>query len=152
MTVPNQSVAIGTKVWGVLRLRCPVCWQGAMFRTPVHMNPRCPHCDYTFDKKHGYFLGAMYASYGISVAASGAVAIGSLVMGVPVWVTIAGVVVTACVVGPCIAFPYSRCLWVLAEREGHLHDGEEDPAALKRAYMEARGMAVPPDKRPPDVR
>ena len=145
MAIEVKSVPVMTKVVGVLRLRCPVCWQGPMFRTPLHMHPTCPHCAYQFDKKHGYFLGAMYASYGISVAASGAVAIGLLVAGTPVWATIAAVVVTACVVGPLVAFPYSRCLWVLAEREGHLHDGEEDPAAIKRAYLEARGMKVPPE-------
>ena len=49
--------------------------------------------------------------------------------------------------GHWFAFPYSRCLWIWAEREGHLHDGEEDPQALKRAYMAARGMKP---KEPPD--
>jgi predicted NUDIX family NTP pyrophosphohydrolase len=65
-----------------------------------------------------------------------------LLAGASTWVTIVAAVLTACLVGPCFAFPYSRCAWVWAEREGHLHDGEEDVQALKRAYMEARGMKV----------
>jgi hypothetical protein len=31
------------------------------------MNERCDACDYKFDREPGYFLGAMYISYGIAV-------------------------------------------------------------------------------------
>ena len=30
------------------------------------MNERCPHCDLKFEREQGYFLGAMYFSYGIA--------------------------------------------------------------------------------------
>lgn len=30
------------------------------------MNPRCPVCDLLFDREPGYFLGALYISYGMS--------------------------------------------------------------------------------------
>ena len=119
-----------------------------MFRTPVHMHARCPTCNYRFDKGNGYFLGAMYASYGLSLAVCGAQTIALLLAGFSTMVTVVAAVITACIVGPCFAFPYSRCAWVWAEGEGHLHDGEEDVQALKRAYMEARGMKVPP---PPNL-
>ena len=122
-----------------------------MFRTPVHMHASCPNCAYQFDKGNGYFLGAMYASYGLSVAICGVQTVALLLLHAPNWLTIGAAVFTACIAGPCFAFPYSRCLWIWAEREGHLHDGEEDPQALKRAYMEARGMKVkepPKDQQP----
>ena len=31
------------------------------------MNPRCPGCDVPFEREQGYFLGAMYFSYGMGV-------------------------------------------------------------------------------------
>ena len=30
------------------------------------MNERCPHCGLKFEREQGYFLGAMYFSYGIA--------------------------------------------------------------------------------------
>ncbi len=120
-----------------------------MFRSPVHMHARCPRCDYQFDKGNGYFLGAMYASYGISLAVCGAQTIALLLAGASTAVTIVAAIATACVVGPCLAFPYSRCAWIWAERDGHLHDGEEDALALKRAYLQARGMPVKPPENLP---
>lgn len=31
------------------------------------METACPECHYSFDREPGYFLGAMYISYGIAV-------------------------------------------------------------------------------------
>lgn len=31
------------------------------------MNPRCPVCGLRFEREQGYFLGAMYISYGLSL-------------------------------------------------------------------------------------
>ena len=55
--------------------RCPKCHQGKIFRVkgnllrlkaPV-MEEQCSHCHYRFEKEPGYFLGAMYISYGLGV-------------------------------------------------------------------------------------
>lgn len=32
------------------------------------MNPRCPECGLVFEREPGYFLGAMYISYGMASA------------------------------------------------------------------------------------
>ncbi|WP_231891085.1 DUF983 domain-containing protein [Flavobacterium succinicans] len=32
------------------------------------MNTHCSNCNYKFEKEPGYFFGAMYVNYGISVA------------------------------------------------------------------------------------
>lgn len=43
-----------------LRLRCPVCGRGALFRTWFGMYERCSSCDYRYDRgEEGYFTGAM---------------------------------------------------------------------------------------------
>jgi len=31
------------------------------------MNSRCPVCDLKFEREEGYFLGAMYVSYGLAL-------------------------------------------------------------------------------------
>lgn len=54
---------------------CPKCNGDKIFKTngsfvnfklPV-MNEKCSKCDMTFDKEPGYFLGAMYLSYGFAI-------------------------------------------------------------------------------------
>lgn len=31
------------------------------------MNARCPHCDLRFEREQGYFIGAMYIAYAMSL-------------------------------------------------------------------------------------
>jgi len=31
------------------------------------MNEHCPHCGLRFEREQGYFLGAMYISYGLAL-------------------------------------------------------------------------------------
>ena len=57
---------------GILRQVCPRCRQGPMFRPfsirrPIDMYAVCPVCDLKFDREPGYFLGAMYVSYLLSI-------------------------------------------------------------------------------------
>lgn len=56
----------------ILRGACPRCREGAIFRRPVWrgylaMNERCPVCNLKFEREPGYFLGAMYVSYLVSI-------------------------------------------------------------------------------------
>ena len=57
---------------GILRQLCPRCGMGRIFpgsllRGFPKMHERCPVCDLKFEREEGYFLGAMYISYGIGV-------------------------------------------------------------------------------------
>ena len=97
-------ISLPAKLRALALLRCPACRVGAMFRSPVHMNARCPHCNYQFDKGNGYFLGAMYASYGLSLAVCGIQTIALLLGGASTLVTVIAAICTACLVGPCFAF------------------------------------------------
>lgn len=51
------------RLWAMLRLRCPRCFRGRVFRTLVGMNDPCPVCGQILQREEGYFLGAMYISY-----------------------------------------------------------------------------------------
>jgi uncharacterized protein (DUF983 family) len=51
---------------------CPRCRRGRIYRRPflrawLDMNPLCPECGLHFDREQGYFIGAMYVSYLLSV-------------------------------------------------------------------------------------
>lgn len=133
---------------GALRLRCPACWQGAMFAHPLKMNEHCPHCNYQFDKGNGYFIGAMYSSYTLSLGIAMALAGLLWWLGWSTWAIVAASSAAVVLVGPLLVFPYSRVLWVWVEREGWLHDGSEDNVALRRRYLAQRGEADPADKKP----
>jgi len=59
-------------VGDIFRQRCPRCRMGNIFRYSIFrgfpkMNDRCLICDLKFDREPGYFLGAMYVSYGLGI-------------------------------------------------------------------------------------
>jgi len=63
-------------VRSILETRCPKCRLGEIFRDSIfkiyrlrlpRMNERCPVCDFKFMREPGYFLGAMYISYGLGL-------------------------------------------------------------------------------------
>jgi uncharacterized protein (DUF983 family) len=49
-----------------LRLRCPACGRGKIFRGWFTMHDACPECQRTFQRGPGYFLGSIYFNYGIT--------------------------------------------------------------------------------------
>ena len=57
----------------ILHQRCPRCRSGRIYRGSAFvgfpkMNERCPACQLRFEREAGYFLGAMYISYGLALA------------------------------------------------------------------------------------
>ncbi|MGB8412753.1 MAG: hypothetical protein WCE23_08000 [Candidatus Binatus sp.] len=61
----------------VLNCRCPVCRNGAIFRSHFRMNRECPRCHVVFWKDPGETLGAMYLDFAV---ASGAFLIGWVIL------------------------------------------------------------------------
>src|SRR5712691_549838 len=61
-----------TAMQGIFHERCPRCRQGAIYRKSLWrgwlaMHERCPVCGLKFDREPGYFLGAMYVSYALTL-------------------------------------------------------------------------------------
>ncbi len=53
--------------------QCPNCHEGKIYKEPTifwfgKMNDNCPSCGHKFDKEPGFFFGAMYVSYALTVA------------------------------------------------------------------------------------
>jgi uncharacterized protein (DUF983 family) len=56
----------------IRRQRCPKCHEGQIFRASLwrgflSTNESCPVCGMKFEREPGYFLGAMYISYLLSI-------------------------------------------------------------------------------------
>ena len=54
--------------------KCPRCRKGDMFISPLYklnkfhkMHDNCPHCGFKYEVEPGYFYGAMYVGYALSV-------------------------------------------------------------------------------------
>ena len=59
-------------VGDILKQLCPRCRVGSIFRYSIFrgfpkMHERCLVCDLNFNREPGYFLGAMYVSYGLGI-------------------------------------------------------------------------------------
>jgi len=66
----------GTKIYSVLRGKCPSCHEGGFFKHSFTMNlfkvnkikKTCSYCDLKYMIEPAFYFGALYVSYGITVA------------------------------------------------------------------------------------
>jgi uncharacterized protein (DUF983 family) len=45
-----------------LKLRCPACGIGRLYRSLFHMNKHCSWCGLVYAREQGYFIGAIYVN------------------------------------------------------------------------------------------
>lgn len=45
-----------------LKLRCPACGEGRLYKSLFTMNDECPYCHMVFVREQGYFIGAIYVN------------------------------------------------------------------------------------------
>src|SRR5437660_1114748 len=64
----NSAVRSARSRWrAILGQRCPRCLEGKVYAGALRMHDRCPACGHRFQREPGYFLGAMYISYPLSI-------------------------------------------------------------------------------------
>ena len=106
-------------LWGLLMQRCPRCRKGPIFeklvsRRGMATRTLCPVCGLKFEREEGYFLGAMYASYGFGLLTT-AYWLPLLLLDVsPLWVI--GLPTLQLVLQIPISFRYSRAAWLYLDR------------------------------------
>jgi uncharacterized protein (DUF983 family) len=59
-------MSASSRFLAILRQQCSCCYHGRVFGGSMTMNETCPNCGVRFQREEGYFLGAMYISYGLS--------------------------------------------------------------------------------------
>jgi uncharacterized protein (DUF983 family) len=105
----------------ILQQRCPRCRSGKIFRGSIFrgfpkMHERCEVCDLKYEREAGYFLGAMYISYGLALATIAFLAV--LLWSVTSW-SIVKDIVWACVLflplAPWLTL-FARVLWIYLDQ------------------------------------
>ena len=56
---PLTPAAIRIAIGRGLRLRCPVCGVGHLFRSTFAMRETCPSCGVSYGREEGFWLGSM---------------------------------------------------------------------------------------------
>jgi uncharacterized protein (DUF983 family) len=97
-----------TVIWRGLRLRCPVCGKGKLFRTYFRMHDACACCGVGFSREHGQWVGSL----DINTLLTAVVLMGGVAFG-PEWPIAKSLAVwcTAAVVFPIVSFRFSRGVW-----------------------------------------
>lgn len=65
----------GNKLYSIFKFKCPRCHEGDLFLTKSsytsgfsEMFKTCSHCGQRFEPEPGFYFGAAYVSYGLTVA------------------------------------------------------------------------------------
>lgn len=111
--MPNRIL---TLLGAGLRLKCPRCSAGALYRRPFSMNSHCSRCGLKFEREQGYFVGAIYINYAATVA----IAVpGFFILDAFTHMTIhqqLAIWVPFAVVFPLLFFHHSRSLWLVLDQ------------------------------------
>jgi uncharacterized protein (DUF983 family) len=105
-------------LWRGLTKRCARCGSRHLFRRWFTMVSDCPRCGLHFEREAGYWAGALAINLiivgGVFVVAF-VILLVLTVPDVPVAPVLA-VLVPLAVIGPMIAYPFSKTLWVAVDR------------------------------------
>lgn len=134
-----------SRVYSVLTNTCAKCHEGKVFKykTIFHpkkfdkMNERCDKCGHKFELETGFFYGAMYASYGLTVAFSVATFVLTYLIyqETPYWVYIINILIVLIVLAP-FNFRMGRLVWI------NLFTGY-DPKAIEKHRQLTNGSSQP---------
>ena len=95
----------------MVRLRCPRCLKGKVFRSLWNTHDICPECMLEFKREDGYFFGAMYFSYGMGVALALPTTIFLMLTNVSQWLAFLIITFQLAILSPLL-FRYSRVIWL----------------------------------------
>jgi uncharacterized protein (DUF983 family) len=105
---------LARRLGAILHQRCPKCLRGRVFIRIATMLEHCPECGHKFEREEGYFLGAWYASYFLSIPLLGLLTFLLHWFVLPTW-RLEFVVLVACI--PYLLFMpfvyrYARIFWM----------------------------------------
>lgn len=107
-TRPSRAVLTSR----AMRLRCPLCGVGKLYRSWFKMKPSCSLCRLKYEREPGYYLGSIYINYGLTAVL---MTIGYMLGIVFKWAAPSVLLWTAfgfTIVFPLVMFPFSRALWL----------------------------------------
>jgi len=109
----------GTKLYSILKMKCPKCQEGKFLVThpynlskPGEIYDHCPNCGLNYMPEPGFYYGAMYVSYGLGVAIFVAIwaSCNWFFSNVGVWTQITLVLIALIGLGPYL-YALSKIIW-----------------------------------------
>ncbi len=111
----------GSKFYSIAKSKCPICHEGEYWKgkNPYDLKnfaidrQTCSECGHKYEIENGFYVGAMYVSYGISIAFAVAtfMAIYVLFPNTPYYIYIFSVIGSIFIFMP-ISFRASRLIWM----------------------------------------
>jgi uncharacterized protein (DUF983 family) len=110
----------GTKIYSVLKGKCPRCNEGDFFKYKITFNPskitklhdNCAKCNLRYMLEPSFFYGAMYVNYGITVGLSVITfLIASLVFNLKLLQAFVAIFITLIILAP-VNLRLARIVWI----------------------------------------
>lgn len=132
----------GKRLYSILNSKCPICHEGDFhvarnaydFKNFGKNYDSCSNCGFKYEQEPGFFYGAMYVSYGLTVAFSVAISVAILVLFPS---SSYKVYLTAILVGLVVLMPLSyrlsRIIWL---NLFHHYDKSKAQKGLKKGEEE----------------
>ncbi len=95
----------------IIGLRCPRCLRGKVFRSLFVTHEHCPECGLKFAREPGFFMGAMYFSYGMGIIAALPICAVMFYHEYSPWAIFGVVVLQLAILSPLL-LRYSRVVWL----------------------------------------
>jgi uncharacterized protein (DUF983 family) len=127
-TNPSYATLIGR----ALRLRCPACGRGKLFRSWISMNDPCPECGRKFDRAPGYLLGAIYFNYGVTALLVVVFYFSMFLTGTLTGRQLLWTLTAFAILFPLWFFRYARALWIAFDERWDPWPNEEERRQLAR--------------------
>jgi uncharacterized protein (DUF983 family) len=109
-----------SKLYSIIFNKCPRCHEGQFFVTNnpydlkrfQKMHEHCPHCSELLMREPGFYIGAMYVSYAISVVLTAIFFFGFVIgLGLPLYLILGSLIFLIVLLMP-LSFRLSRLVWI----------------------------------------
>jgi uncharacterized protein (DUF983 family) len=146
-TVPLGTPRVQTVLARAVRLRCPRCGRDRLYARWFTMHERCGACGLRYEREQGYFVGAIYVNYALTVALGlGGVLLLDRLVGLSLRTQLA-VAVPVMLLAPLVFFRHARSLWLAI---GFLASGLDERGGRSAARAAGpRTHGAHPKRRPP---
>src|SRR5262245_35897159 len=136
-TVPLASPGLGAVLGRALRLRCPRCGRTPLFTGWFAMRDACSACGLRYEREQGYFVGAIYVNYTLTVALGlGGVLLLDEFVGLSLRSQLA-VALPLMLLAPLVFFRHARSLWLAIDVLVSALDERHGPRGARNAGRRA---------------
>jgi uncharacterized protein (DUF983 family) len=111
LRISDEAAMVLLLLWRGLRLRCPRCGKGKLFRGVFAMPERCSICGWVYEREEGYWTGAMAINLVVSELIVAAFVVPLAAMQTPL-LTLFVFGLPWTVLLPLLFYRHSKSLWM----------------------------------------